>query len=127
MRGRIWITVRPLKSVYIILSYSELLEGFFEDDAVVRTIPAGVRLSGDIDENSNQGGWTNLVASIEERYALGSGPTHPIAEGNHREGHLDIEPAIVAAVDNITRRPTDDDYPLWRVRCKVTPPILQHC
>jgi hypothetical protein len=107
--------------VYIIPSYSELLGGFLEDDTVVGTIPAGVSLSGDIDENSNREGWTGLVASIKERYAPGSGPTHRIAEGD-----LDIEPAIAAAVHNITCQPTDDDYPLWRVRCKVTPPILQH-
>jgi len=55
--------------VYIIPSYSELLGGFLEDDTIVRTIPAGVSLSGDIDENSNREGWTSLVALIKERYA----------------------------------------------------------
>ena len=99
------------------LSYSQISEGFIEDDAVVGTpqIPGGI-LSPDIDKNSNRGGWTGLVASIKERYASGSslGKTNRTAE--------DLDPAITAAIHNITQYPTgtaDDDIVLWRVRCKV--------
>jgi hypothetical protein len=73
-----------------------------------------------MNENSNQRGWSNLVSSLNERFASGSRTTHGTAEGND---HLANHPTIAASIDNINRLPTEDDYPLWRVRCKV-PPIL---
>ncbi len=99
MRRTIWITVRLLKFNYSI-PYSQLLEWFLVDNGVVETphaLQVG-RLPADIDEHSN---WANLVTSIEERYASGSGTTHRIAEGNHRNEHLDIGPTIAAAIDRL--------------------------
>lgn len=72
----------------------------------------------ELDENSNEGGWSDLVASLEERFVSGSRTTQNIADSNHRDEPPD--PIIAACIDNITRLPTKDDYPLWRVRCKVT-------
>jgi hypothetical protein len=73
----------------------------------------------DLDENSNQGvsSWSNLVSSLEERFASGSEKIHGTAE--HRNDHLASHPVIAAAIDSATRLPTEDDYPLWRIRCKV--------
>jgi hypothetical protein len=70
-----------------------------------------------MDENSDEGGWGDLVASLEKRYASDSG----IAEGNHgHERPFDSHP-LASVIDNITRQlPSSDDYPLWRIRCKVT-------
>jgi len=104
--------------VYNNPSNGRLLDGFLEGDTVVESqhTPTGPMLPNDVEENSNRGGWTSLVASIEQRYASGGGTIHRIAE------HLGIEPAIAAAIDNITCQPTDGDYPLWAFRCKVTPP-----
>ena len=60
--------------------------------------------------------WDDLVALLEKRYA----PTlQRVAEGN-RNGHpLESHPAIAGSIDKITCLPTNDDYPLWRIRCKV--------
>lgn len=75
-----------------------------------------------MDENSNQG-WSDLCSSLEERFASGRGGIQD--QGVHSRDDLlaNLDPAIAASIDNITRLPTDDDYPLWRVRCKV-PPIF---
>jgi hypothetical protein len=69
-----------------------------------------------MDENSDEGGWGDLLASLEKRYASDSG----IAEGTHtREQPLESHP-IASSIDNIVRQlPRTDDYPLWRIRCKV--------
>lgn len=78
----------------------------------------------DVDENSNQGGWSDLVSSLEERFASGSENTNGTKEGHgsdHMDNYLARYPALAAAIDNITCLPTQDDYPLWRVRCKVIP------
>lgn len=71
-----------------------------------------------MEEISNQRSWSNLVNSLEERFASGNGTTHGTTLASH--------PAITASIDNITCLPTEDDYPLWRVRCKVTFFIFKH-
>jgi hypothetical protein len=72
-----------------------------------------------LDEGSNQGGWSNLVSALEERFASEKGTTHGAAEGNIRGDQLARHLGNAAFIENITRLPTGDDYPLWRVRCKV--------
>jgi hypothetical protein len=83
-----------------------------------------------MDISNREEGWVDLVGLLEQRYASGtSGTTHSTAEGNHRnERSLESHPAIASAIDSITRLPTNDEYPLWRVRCKVTliDAILSH-
>jgi len=57
-----------------------------------------------------------FIAALEERYSShgrGITATERFAEGNP------LDPVVTSCVDNITRLPTHDDYPLWRVRCKV--------
>jgi hypothetical protein len=71
-----------------------------------------------LDDNSNQEVWSNLISSLEERFVSGGERIHGTAE--HRNDHLAHQPAIAAAIDSATRLPTEDDYPLWRIRCKVT-------
>jgi hypothetical protein len=68
--------------------------------------------------NLNQGVLSNLISSLEERFASGGKRIHGTAE--HRNDHLARQPAIAAAIDSATRLPTKEDYPLWRIRCKVT-------
>jgi hypothetical protein len=70
-----------------------------------------------VDEDSNQGGLSELIASLEKRFTSGSGTTY---EGSHND-YLANHPAIAASIHSITCLPTKEDYPLWRVRCKVTP------
>ena len=94
----------------IIPSY-QILEGFLEADTVVGNSP--VRRPPDIDENSRQEGWNDLVASIEERHTSRSGTTNRTLEGDLWEENLD--PAILAVIQNITCQPADDDYAMWRV------------
>jgi hypothetical protein len=71
----------------------------------------------DLEEHSN--GWGDILASLEERYGheapyTGQVPRRP----------LENQPTIAAAIDSITRAPSIDDTPLWRVRCKVFPPSI---
>lgn len=69
--------------------------------------------------SSRQGGQAiGLIASIEDRYVSKSGtPTNHSTGGNGRdEWPLASHPAIA----HITSFPTHNDYPLWRLRCKVT-------
>jgi hypothetical protein len=58
--------------------------------------------------------WGDLVASLEKRYTS----ARRVAEGNRNERPFEGHP-IASSIDRITRLPTNDDYPLWRVRCKV--------
>jgi len=67
-----------------------------------------------------EGGWRDLVASLGERYASGSKTIQHIIENNDGHERLPLDPALVSSIENITRLPTHDDYPFWRVRCKVT-------
>jgi hypothetical protein len=75
-----------------------------------------------MDKPSDQeGGWQDMIASLSERYASGSKTIqHVVCKevGGSNERHLD--PALVFSIENIIRFPTHDDYPFWRVRCKVT-------
>ena len=78
-----------------------------------------------MDKPSDQeGGWQDMIASLSERYASGSKTIQHVVEdyckevGGSNERHLD--PALVSSIENITRFPTHNDYPFWRVRCKVT-------
>ena len=106
---------------YRIVSYSCPLD-FFEDEPTAGTGYIAWRHFADPDENLNEEGWSNLVASLEERFASGSGKTQHTTEGNHRnERPLASDPAFATCIDKITRLPTEEDYPLWRVRCQVNP------
>jgi hypothetical protein len=64
-------------------------------------------------EVAEDGGWINLVASLKKRYAS----THRVAEDDRNEQLLD--PIIASSIEKITCLPTNDDYGLWRIRCKV--------
>ena len=101
--------------VYWIVTYYGSQLAFFE---VELTDESKVQYTHwrDINENSNQLGWSHLVSSLEERFSSGSGATN---RDIHRNNPLASNPAIVASIDNISRLPTANDYPLWRVRCKV--------
>jgi ribosomal protein L24 len=102
------------------MSLQRLLEGFIQDDAPIDTQYPPQMHSTDVDE----GGWIDLVASLEERYAS----THRVGEGDRNERPLESHSTIASSIDKITRLPTNDDYPLWRVRCKVflTSVIFRH-
>ena len=68
-------------------------------------------------ENPDEGGWGDLVASLEKRYASDS----QIAKGNNTHQQPFESHPIIPSIDNIIRQlPSMDDYPLWRIRCKVT-------
>lgn len=93
-----------------------LLGGFIDEEPAVNPHYTPLR---QMDETSDrEGGWHDLVASLEERYASDTSKfntTHHIAEDNCRnEQPLDL--VIVSAIENIIAH----DYPFWRVRCKVT-------
>jgi hypothetical protein len=85
------------------------LLGFVQDDPIIDTQYDPQRHSVEAED----GGWVDLVVSLEKRYAS----THCVAEGDRNERPLD--PTIASFIDKNTRLPTNDDYPLWRVRCKV--------
>ena len=93
--------------------------GFIQDANIESDTPQ--RRFAVMDDNSNrEGNWVDMtIASLVERY----GPKpHEVIGGNTSEleqplaSHSD---ALASAIDRITRWPTIDDYPLWRVRCKV--------
>ena len=74
---------------------------------------------GQVDKPSDrEGGWRDLVASLGERYASGSKTVQHVVEDNC-SNERPLDPALVSSIENITRLPTHDDYPFWRVRCKV--------
>jgi len=96
----------------------QLLEGFFEDNPTLNTQYTPQR--PDVDEGGSS--WGDLVASLEDRYSS----TRRVAEGDRNERPLN--PTVASSIEKITRLPTNDDYPLWRVRCKVflTSVIFRH-
>ena len=102
------------------VSLQQLLEGFIEDNPTLDTQYTPQRP----DVNEGGSSWGNLVASLEDRYAS----THRVAEGDRNERPLESHPTIASSIDKIIRLPTNDDYPLWRVRCKVflTNVIFRH-
>jgi hypothetical protein len=69
---------------------------------------------------------SDLVALLEECYASGSNTSHSVVEDDdsRNERPLEFDPTIAASIDNVTRLPTNNDYPLWRIRCKVS---ISHC
>ena len=101
------------------VSLQQLLEGFIEDNPTLDTQYTPQR--PDVDEGGSS--WGDLVASLEDRYAS----TRRVAEGDRNERPLEGHP-IASFIEKIARLPTNDDYPLWRVRCKVflTSVIFRH-
>lgn len=101
------------------MSLQRLLEGFIQNDAPINTQYPPQMHSTHMDR-----GWIDLVASLEERYAS----THRVAKGDRNGRRLESHPTIASSIDKITRLPTNDDYPLWRIRCKVflTSVIFRH-
>ena len=105
-------------------TYESLARDFLDDDPTLEAHSGSVtptrrpwRHFENIDENPEDSGWDDVVASLEERYASeASGSTHCITEDATEKRLLD--PEVTNAINNITRLPTDD-CPLWRIRCKV--------
>jgi len=104
------MTVCLLISKFTLLQ--QLSEGFIQDDPTIDTQYTPQRHS--VDVNVDEGRWVDLVESLEERYSS----THHVAQGDRDERRLVSHP-IAGTIEQITRLPTNDDYPLWRVRCKV--------
>ena len=74
-----------------------------------------------VDNSHRQVVRTDLFASIEERYGSESETTLRVAEGNdNNERPLESDPTLVTSLANVLSMPTKDDYPLWRIRCKVS-------
>ena len=91
-------------------------DDFIEDEPTVDT--NYMHLADALEDSHRQLGSVDLFASIEERY--GSGTTPRVAGRNDSiERPLESHPIITTSLTNIMRMPTKDDYPLWRVRCKV--------
>ena len=89
--------------------------GFIDDEPAINPQNTPVR---QMDQTSDQeGGWHDLVASLEERYASGSKfkTTQHIAEDDYRNERPPIDPVIVSSIEDIITH----DYPFWRIRCKV--------
>jgi hypothetical protein len=94
----------------------QLLDGFIEDEP--SSVDPHYTPWRQMDETSEkEGGWHDLVASLEERHASGSKfkPTHHIAEDNCRNDPP-LDPVIVSSIENIITH----DCPFWWVRCQVT-------
>jgi hypothetical protein len=89
-----------------------LLGGFIDDEPIKPHYVPLRQMDNTLDQDDRH----DLVASLAERYTSGS-KTIP-QENDRNERPLD--PVLVSTIENITRLPTDDDYPFWRVRCKVT-------
>jgi hypothetical protein len=71
-------------------------------------------------QDGNEGSWDDFLASLERRFSSDSRPARGTAAGPPTlENPLATHPAIASTMDNIYRLPRKDDYPLWRVRCKV--------
>ena len=73
----------------------------------------------DVVENED-GGWGHFVAALEDRYSGDANTRRSV------ERLLANDPVIAASVDKISRSPTMDDYPLWRLQCKVYRKLLYH-
>jgi len=72
---------------------------------------------------NREDGWHNFVASLGERYASGSETIQHITENDSHE-QLPLDPALVSCIKNM---PAHNDYPFWRVRCKVTDSFPSSC
>jgi hypothetical protein len=93
------------------------LGGFVEDEPVLNPhYPPWRQVYKPLDRED---GWQDLVASLGERYASGSKTIPHIIEDND-SNERPLNPALVASIEKIIRLPTHDDYPFWRIRCKVT-------
>jgi len=64
-------------------------------------------------------GWHDLVASLGDRYASGSKTVQGIVDDNC-SNERPLDSALISSIKNIIGLPTHDDYPFWRVPCKVT-------
>ena len=89
------------------------------DDTKIRLAEIENRLADQQAQNAQMLEALNNTLRLlaQQHHASGSGTTNP--EGDHWEENLD--PAILAVIQNITRQPAEDDYAMWRVRCKVIP------
>jgi hypothetical protein len=112
----------PAPVFVILIHYSQLcLDGFIEDEHIddAGNKPWKRFFDENVDSNSDRG-WTDLMSSLEERY----GPRDDVpcvAENNYAITRpLGTHPGISTALNNISRSPTEADYPLWRIRCRVT-------
>lgn len=73
--------------------------------------------SRQMDKTSDrEGGWHDLVASLEERHASGSKSKLPRVGEDNCRNERPLDPVIVSSIENIITH----NYPFWRVRCKVT-------
>ena len=102
--------------------HRDLIDDIIDDELAINTHYAPLR---QMDRTSDrEGGWHDLVASLAERYASGSKAIQPHIAEDKNERPLD--PSLFSTIENITRLPTHNRYPFWRVRCKVTDWCLPH-
>jgi hypothetical protein len=99
----------------LFLTYTRRLGFFGVVEPTAENLPS--RDFTDTADNSNRGGWSHLVASLEERLASGRGTTQGTAEEME---YLTNNPAIAAAFDNTTC--LKDDY--LTMRPSKDPPEL---
>jgi hypothetical protein len=93
-----------------------LIEDFIQDEPTIDTQFSPQRHFADT-HLDREGDWLDLVESLEERYTVDSEMAHRVVNDDRNKRPLD--PTIIASIDKTTRLPGNDDYPLWRVRCKV--------
>jgi hypothetical protein len=72
-----------------------------------------------------EGGWDNLVASLEHHYASTSEHkmSSPIVElGDNCTADQLLNTVVISSIEHIVAH----DYPFWRVRCKVSAWCFPH-
>lgn len=92
------------------------LDGFFDDPDVGLRIPW--RNTETIDTNTamnDKDSWANLVDALEKRY----GRTNALHRIKSAYRPLESRSGMASALERIIASPSPDDYPLWRLRCKV--------
>jgi hypothetical protein len=82
--------------------------------------------------SDREGGWHDLVASLEDRYASGGERSQivelednctterlldpsPNTRENSRRLESSLDPMVISSIEHIVAH----DYPFWRVRCKA--------
>ncbi len=73
----------------------------------------------DIDTNEDRG-WSRLIDSLNERYGPRDKSPRIVGDSPAVRRPLDMHPGMTSVLDNSSRSATVDDYPLWRVCCKVS-------
>jgi hypothetical protein len=98
---------------FLTSAHIQILDGFIEDSPTEKAQYTPWQNS----DFSTNHSWTELISSLQERY--GPRETPCVAKNHPAMRPHAMDTSMCSVLDVIHRSPTDADYPLWRIRCRV--------